>query len=298
MARLSLPKTLEVGSFVGTSPDDLFFRLFEKVRGEADTSRTFVCHWDGATLQLLRQFERELCDLALDAEGTLHALGKHGEYDTHRDGQWAARHDGFQEIALLLRLLPGGVYALGVGAVHRFHEGAWTKIELTPDDAMVFDLLQVGDEMVVCGSDGLLGRIDASQRFHALASGTPVNLNCLALHSERVLVCGGRSTLLELRGDTVVPLTQPGDDVDFYDLCPVGEALFIATDAGVEKRVGDHREVVHDEYTMRLSAFGRRLVRQGYDDVSILNADEWIDFPVSFEFEREPATKKTAQKKR
>lgn len=297
MARLTLPKTLEVGTITGSSHDDLFLRVFERHRGETDTARTFVCQWNGEAFTLVRRFEHQLADLAIDGEGALHVLGKHGEYDVYRGGQWAPKHAGIPGLTTQLRLLPSGTYALGWGAVHRFDGGAWTRLEVGGDEAMVFDLLEVDDALVVCGSDGLLGRLDGSGHFHPVATGTPVNLTRLTQHEGRLLVCGGRSTLLELRGDRLAPRWERDDDVDLNDLCTFDGALLVASDEGIDKVVGAHRERLHDDYTSRLGVFGDRLFRQGFDDVSVLSGDAWADFPVWLDVEREPSVKKTARKK-
>ena len=284
MLRISTPDTLEVGKIVGKDPNNLFLRVFEKFEGEAELRHSYISHWDGHTFKILREFDYEIVDIEIDAEGTLHVLAHNGRYFRYAFGHWDTISEGLPDRVIQIKLLPSGVYALGKGKVYHLQGSDWLSIDTGFDRSLIFDLFQKNtDTLLFCGMQGALGEI--SKDGTVTLAEVPTNANLVSFWSlgSKVLICGGRSSLLIWYNDEVVPVATDLDTYNFFRFCEYNGRLLISTAKAIVEYTNESVEIAYEISSFRLYNFDNNLFSHGIDRIFRLIEENWFEFPVWLE---------------
>lgn len=284
MVQISTPETLEVGSLVGSSSDNIYLRIFEKFEGEAELHVSFISRWDGNKFKLIRRFDYEVVDIALDDDGALHVLGSIGQYLVLRDQEWAQISEGVkpEQRVSSLRLIDGVSYALGTrGMFFQLEGDSWRGTDTGLTRAALRDLIATENGgLMFCATRGGLGRIDKDGNVKIIDANTNVNLLSLTRHSGRVFVCGARSTLFAIEDEEIEVFTDAGGPRTFYRFCAHNARVFIsATNSVIEFNGGD-LDQVFDIQSFRLTNIGSELFNETIDRVYIQVENQWSEFPV------------------
>ena len=283
MARISTPDTLEVGSLVGTSPQNMFLRLFEKFDGEAQMRRSFIAHWDGASYQLQRDFDYQIADLAMQGDNKLLVLASDGALFSLSEGAWAsiAPPLGERTRVTQLRILQSGIYALGKQMIYQLVDGSWESRDTSLQRAMIFDLAEEPNgQLIVCGQRGALAKLHTDGSVEQLDSQTNVNLISICLRSNRTLVCGQKSTLLELTDDEYSIIPDDAGPRTFYRFCLYQDRLLISATSAILELKSDVLEEAWPRQSFALVQIGDSLFNRTLNTIELFQDGKWVEFPV------------------
>lgn len=294
MVQISTPETLEVGSLVGSGLDNMYLRVFEKFEGEAELHSSFISRWDGASFKLIRRFDYEVVDIALDDDGSLHVLGSIGQYLVLRDGEWVQISEGVkpEQRVSSLRLIDGASYALGTrGMFFRLERDNWQGINTGLSRAALRDLIKTENgELMFCATKGGLGRIDIDGRVNIIDANTNVNLLGLMQVSGRVLVCGARSTLFAIEDEEIEVFVDAVGPRTFFRFCAHDARVYISATNSVIEFSDGNLDQVSDIQSFRLTSIGSELFNETIDRVYMQIENQWSEFPVWLDLpERESA---------
>jgi len=284
MVQIITPQTLEVGSLVGSCPDNMYLRVFEKFEGEAELQVSYISHWDGNQFKLIRRFEFEIVDIALDDSGSLHVLGQTGQYLVLRDGEWSQLADGVEpkQRVSVLRLIDGTSFALGTrGMLFQLNGGNWEGIDTGLPHAALRDLLKIENgHLMFCTTKGGLGRIDGDRNVQLIDAHTNVNLLGLVSVSNGILVCGAKSILFTIKRDEIEVFEDSAGPRTLYRFCKFGDQLLLSATNSILEYTDGNLSLFSDIQSFRLSSIGSDLFNETIDQVLLRVKDGWMDFPV------------------
>lgn len=283
MARISTPETLEVGTLIGKNSDNLYLRVFEKFDGEAQMRRSFVAHWDGSDFHLLRDFDFQIADLELLADGTLVVLASTGELFSYVDGAWDNLAGPLEPVGRVtqLRILPSGIFALGKGLVYQLDGTNWTARESSYQRAMIFDMIEERDgSLLICGQRGAAARLLVDGTVTQLELPTNANLTNIHQDSSGTLFCGAKSTLIQLLDDEVAIFTDAAGPRNFYRFCVFEGRVLLSAMSAILEFGADGLEEAWPNQSFALISIGDRLFNRALTKIEVLKEGVWEDFPV------------------